>query len=391
MAEASVVAADLVRLPARSWALVLRELRGILAGAPAGTSEVGDAASRDELARLLSGPRSAVAAGGGRARVAELIAGDDDLLRRLSARAALADVAVLRDAAGIADVPAATTEDHAVASGPGAGRDLRAELARVRRQRDGAEARARAAEERSTVSEREVTELRARLAEAESARDAAEVELERAVGRAVRRAGERSVELERSLAAERSGREQALRDLEREREAAARLRDEVGRLRSELGRVEVAAATETVGRPVGLPFGVAPDTTEAARHLLGAVDLVVVDGYNLTLRARAGFELTEQRRWLLDRLRPVVARGPRVIVVFDGDRAAATRRATAGLDVRFTSARTIADDEIEFVAGEAAAGGIPTLVVTDDAELRRRVAAHDADVVGVLPFVGALA
>ena len=405
MADRPHVETALMALPNRTWALVLRELRAVL-GDEAGPEEVRDAttdgAGRPELVRLLEGPRSALAAGAGRARVAALLAVDAPLRSALAGRPPLADARAALEADADASAGPAADRDpggaaDATRAGNGSGadgdaaRELRAELARTRRQRDGAEARARAAEDRAAAAGAAAEALRLRVDELEQRLAAAAEERARAVERAGRRAEERTRDLVDDLAAERSGRERLVRDLERERDRTTRLRAELDRLRTELA----APRTDVVGppvrrRPVGLPPGVEPDTTEAARHLLGEVGQVVVDGYNLTLRARADLDLAGQRRWLLDRLRPLSARGLGVVVVFDGDRGTASRRSDVGVDVRFTSSRTIADDEIEFIAGEAADGGTPTLVVTDDAELRRRVAVHDADVVGVLPFVGAI-
>ena len=395
MADRPDVEAALVGLPNRTWALLLRELRTVLPEGP-------DDATRAELVRLLDGPRSAVAAGAGRARVAAILASDAPLRSALAARSPLADArtaleadAATSGASATDDAPADDVDASRVPAASGdegdAARDLRAELARARRQRDGADARARAAEERATAADATAEALRRRVDELEERLAVAAEEQARAVERARRRAEERTRDLGDELAAERSGRERLVRDLERERDRTSRLRGELERLRAQLDAPRADAAAAPVRRrPVGLPPGVEPDTTEAARHLLGQVGQVVVDGYNLTLRARADLDLAGQRRWLLDRLRPLAARGVGVVVVFDGDRGAGTRRSDVGVDVRFTSGRTIADDEIEFIAGEAADGGTPTLVVTDDAELRRRVAVHDADVVGVLPFVGAI-
>ncbi len=400
MADRSRVIEGLLALPPRAWAVLLRELPAVVAAAPPPLAD--DARPdgvRRELAALAAGPRSA-AAGPARGRIAELLEEDPELRALLAARPGLdAAVDALRadgERTAAADrVSAAvghgTTGDSGVAEAAAA-RELRAELARTRRQREGAEARARAAEDRSAAAVTDLARATERLAMAEAALADAGATHARDLERAERRAAERTRDVDTALAAGRAERERLVRDLERERDAAVRLRAELERLRGEVAQLRAAAGAPRPSRrrPVGLPAGIAADTTEAARHLLAAVELVVVDGYNLTLRTRAGLDLAAQRRWLLDRLRPVAARGPRVVVVFDGDRGTGTRRAEAGLDVRFTPERVIADDEIEFVAGEAAADGTPTLVVTDDAELRRRVTAHDADVVGVLPFTGAL-
>ncbi|MGA0830682.1 MAG: hypothetical protein ACO3RG_04545, partial [Nitriliruptoraceae bacterium] len=148
MADRPDVEAALAGLPNRTWALLLRELRSVLA---AGS---GDAA-RAELLRLLDGPRSAVATGSGRARVAGLLASAAPLRSVLAGRPPHADARAALDADAGPDVAAATGDagtgdpTSAIAEPPGAedgARELRAELARTRRQRDGAEARVRGVE-----------------------------------------------------------------------------------------------------------------------------------------------------------------------------------------------------------------------------------------------------
>lgn len=388
-------------LPPRTWARLLGAAAAAVAELPTG------AVDRD-LSALLAGPVSAIAAGPGRDHVVRLLAAEVGLRERIATRLAEAgeepDVIELLGAVTPGGPPASQprmSEGREVAvaevrrADSTSDRDLRAELARLRRQRDGAEARARSAEERAERAEVAMVAAEERARTAESALAEAQDDRLRAVERAERRAAGRERDREADLAGERSGRERAARALERERERSSRLADELALTRRALDAARTAAGTVSPPaivrrRPVGLPDGVAPDTTEAARHLVAAVDLVIVDGYNLTLRLRPGLDLAAQRQWLLERLRTLAARGPRVVVVFDGDRRDGSRRMDRGVDVRFSPERWIADDDVEFIAGEAAAGGEPTLVVTDDAELRRRVEAHDADVVGVVPFAGSL-
>lgn len=131
-------------------------------------------------------------------------------------------------------------------------------------------------------------------------------------------------------------------------------------------------------------------TTEAARLLLHPGRLVLVDGYNVTLRHRDHVDLEAQRTWLVRTLATFVARVPiRPVVVFDGAAAAARGVPPArGVEVRFTPEGVIADDEI-VLAVEAT--DEPVVVVTDDTELRARVAALGADVVPTANLLGVVA
>jgi predicted RNA-binding protein with PIN domain len=141
-------------------------------------------------------------------------------------------------------------------------------------------------------------------------------------------------------------------------------------------------------RPLVLPTDLHPETTESARWLLERVDLLVVDGYNVALRAFPDVDLDAQRRMLLDRLRPLVARGgAQPLVIFDGEGPSGSASRVSGLEVRFSSGTVIADDEIVFVV---AATERTVLVVTDDRELRARVRAEGANVVGGPALLGAL-
>ncbi|MGH9190270.1 MAG: NYN domain-containing protein [Acidimicrobiales bacterium] len=73
-------------------------------------------------------------------------------------------------------------------------------------------------------------------------------------------------------------------------------------------------------RPAPLPGGVLDDSVEAADHLLRLPGvLALVDGYNVTHAAWPDLALAEQRRRLVDALGELAARsGAEVLVVFDG-------------------------------------------------------------------------
>jgi predicted RNA-binding protein with PIN domain len=269
-------------------------------------------------------------------------------------------------------------------------RELRRGLDQARRQRDGAEARAARAEARVVELEGDLGAsvstaegLAARLA-------AAAEEVEQAVARAERRSAARIAALEAELAAARAQLEQQRRDVERDRVQQAQLRGDIEDLQARL--TEQAAAprerTAAAGRPLMLPDALQPDTTEAARWLIDTAPLLLVDGYNVTLLQRADQPLEAQRRWLVDRLRPLVSRGRcRPVVVFDGDRPTGATSMTGGVEVRFTGGAVTADDDIVF---SVAATDEAVVVVTDDRELRARAIAEGANVLGTVHLLGAI-
>jgi predicted RNA-binding protein with PIN domain len=78
----------------------------------------------------------------------------------------------------------------------------------------------------------------------------------------------------------------------------------------------------------------------------------------------------------------------RPVVYFDGEEAGGgrPRTGTREVEVRFTPAGITADDEL-VLAVEAT--DEPVLVVTDDRELRARLLASGADVIGTAPFLWA--
>lgn len=129
------------------------------------------------------------------------------------------------------------------------------------------------------------------------------------------------------------------------------------------------------------PPGVTPDTVEAVEHLGGGVaDLIVIDGYNLAgLVTDAEFHGRDGRH-RVETIATALRRhtGAKVMVVFDAvDIEGRRRRETdLGVEIVFSRDRS-ADDEIVDIAG---AHDARTVVVTDDRELRERVAQRGASV-----------
>ncbi len=140
--------------------------------------------------------------------------------------------------------------------------------------------------------------------------------------------------------------------------------------------------------PLFVPPGIAPDSAEAVIWLLGLTRpvTVVVDGYNVTfLIDREHFASGELRRRLIggaSRLRRRRA-AHRVIVVFDSHEATDgdTGVGPGGVEVRFSPAHMIADDEIVSLARNADG---PVVVISNDRDLRER-----SEAVGAITLWGA--
>lgn len=393
-APTTALADGLAALDARAWAQLLRSLR-TLDLPPAATA-------------LLARPISELVAGAPRRELCALVAGDaevcaalrDDLGLPAAVHALLAAATPdggTPDAAAAdrdADRQEASATERPAPAPAGDGEDRSAERTRTlrrsrdeeRRRREGAEARATAAEARAEEARNAAEQARDALAERDAALARAEDATADAVARTERRAAGRIAALEQELAGER-------RTVEELRRTAERLRGEVDALRAELARAPAApprassaAPGAAGGRPLQPPAEVAPDSTEAARWLAARCDRLLVDGYNVVLTLRPGRPLEEQRRWLVDRLRPLAARGlVRPLVVFDGAGRTGGLRDTGGVEVRFTAGGASADDEIVF---EVAATDRPMLVVTDDVELGDRVRAEGGNVVGTVHLPG---
>jgi hypothetical protein len=270
-------------------------------------------------------------------------------------------------------------------------REVRADRDDARRRADTAARRAEAAEAGLAATREEADRLTARVDELAQALEEAEAERRRAVEREARRRDTEVARLQDELS--------ALRRADEERRLAARRRAEAERQAAREAEAAAAAARREVragrgsrvrpGRPSVLPEGVATETAEAADALLHAGRLVLVDGYNLTLQHRGQLTLEGQRTWVTQLLATLAAtRRVRPVVVFDGERSGGGRPLTGSREVtvRFTAPGITADDELVL---EVEATDEPVLVVTDDRELRARVRASGADVVGTGPFLWA--
>ncbi len=157
-------------------------------------------------------------------------------------------------------------------------------------------------------------------------------------------------------------------------------------------RADMARETRLAapGRPSRLPPGVAPGTPDEVRALLTPGRRVLVDGYNVTIDRHEGQPLADQRSWLVRRLEGLAARyDVECSVVFDGDRAVPTtatqRLGGRVVKVRYTSGGEADDLLVDMV--ERLPPAEPVLVVTDDRELRERLEARGADVVGTAAFL----
>ena len=382
--DAAAVAESLNALDARSFAQLLRALRAM-------------PALPEAIATPLARPTSQLTSGAGRDELCRRIAADDTVRSALQTDVTLpaAVHAVIGSAAS--DAPTESSDERPSADVPPTdgsdrasqrARELRRTLDEERRRREGAEARATAAETRAAAAETVRSGLEAQIVALErDVSDAADA-VRQATERAERRAESRITGLERDLAAERRAHAALQRDHDRTRAELGAARNELASLQGVLDRAPAPVADQAGGRPLVLPPELDADTTEAASWLTQRARLLLVDGYNVSLALRAGHPLEEQRRWLVERMRPLVLRGSAdPIVVFDGDGAASTRREPSGVEVRFTAAGTTADDEIVFAV---AATGDPVLVITDDAELTARVRAEGGNVIGTVHLLGAI-
>lgn len=385
-------AAELTGLDADAWAAVLVAVRTLHAD-PAVAPTAGP------VAELVAGPSSRFVGGARRRALARHLAGDAALWGRVVEAVrtcgpppgleALLAGGAQPVGAGRQEAQARDAEDRIAR--------LRDKLRAVREERDVLRRRAEGAEARAARAEADVEQLRADASGRDEAIAALRAELAvaaeeraRAVARAERRADAEVARLREELAAlrrEEEDRRQLAKRRAAEEQAAAR--EETRQRAAARAAARDAGSVKLVpGRPSQLPRGVRPETTEAARLLLHRGRLVLVDGYNVTLQHQAGLELELQRAWLVRVAGALAAsRGIEPIVVFDGARSGRGRPATGarGVEVRFTGVGTTADDEI-VLAVEGT--DRPVVVVSDDRELRARVAVGGADVVGTRAFLG---
>jgi predicted RNA-binding protein with PIN domain len=390
--------AALAALPADAAAWLLPHVRAALHALEA-------EAVTPVVRRLRAAPTGRLAGGRVRRELDLLLAAGGPAWRALVTRVREADdvpPAVLRllDPGAAVDEPTAVPPPAPVVpTGPTPGelrtrerlRELREERDELRRQLAGATARASAAEDERDDAVAAVSRARERIAELERRAAVAADERGRAVDRERRRRDAEVARLERTVA--------ELRRTEQERRQENRRREEQARAAEREAARQVAEHRRTrggrdagrlvPGRPSSLPADVHPGTTEAARLLLHAGRLVLVDGYNVTKQHVPQLDLEAQRAWLVRTLGTLAARRRvRPTVVFDGQGAAASRPAGGSREVRvtFTPAGVTADDEL-VLAVEGT--DEPVVVVTDDRELVERVRASGADVLGTTAFLNA--
>lgn len=292
--------------------------------------------------------------------------------------------------------------------------ELRDQRDLARRERDETRARLDGALGRETTMQRRIEALehqdaqrRARVDELTAAAAAADQDLRRAVEREARRSASRRVELERELATARRDLDRANRDvrrLERTRQGESPSKPAspdgagrgpvtgrpVGRGPGTAGRSVGNDATPSPveapdvvvpGRPSRLPAGVRLDTREGGVALLTPGRVVLVDGYNVTRSHRPDMSLEQQRRWLVDGVANLATRLKLdATIVFDahdhGAGGPAPRR--RGVTVAWSHPGITADDEL-VLAVEAMDRTTPVVVVTDDRELRGRLAVLGVD------------
>ena len=373
------------------WRRVVVHLRRSLAEVPGLEDD-------PRLRRLRSLPVSRLL--GGRARrdaVASLADGGPlwvDLRRRLLADPEVAGhvARALDDAAPDVAPPAPRPVEGA---DPAELDRLRERLRRLREARDDARRRAEGetarADREATAREQAEAALAEAQAEVARLRDALEVAADQrasAVERERRRGQASLAEVTEQLRqVRREHQERARRDRAAEQAQQARAARPTPRPR------EPAAPPRLVaGRPSRLPATVHPDTTEAVSLLLHAGRLVLVDGYNVSRTHRADLDLEGQRRWLVNLAAGAAAtRRIEPRLVFDGHatNGPGSQRRDRGVVVVFTPEGVTADDDLVFEV-EALDPARPVVVVTDDRELRDRLAGYGVDLVSTAGFLGAV-
>lgn len=376
---------DLLRIDADAWAALLRHLRSALDGLDDAKGAV--ATLRDTPTARLAGGRmrreaaAAIAAGGALwSALYRRLRADDQLHARLVRLIEPDD----RASEGAPRLDEDQTDRRRVEELKERLREARDERDRARRQADGEAARAQQLETALADAESTIVDLRDVIARHATDLEEARGAVRQAVERESRRWQAEISRLEAELTTLRR------REHERRETAERTAHRSTGDTQSApaVAPPPPAQPRARAGRPSQLPPGVHPETAEAAGWLLRAVRHLIVDGYNVTKAVYGDQPLTVQRDWLVNLLGPAAARyGIEVEVVFDGA-ATGPGSGVRGLSVRFTPPGITADDEITFAVA-ALEENVPVLVVTDDRELRERVGAYAADVIGARPFVAA--
>jgi rRNA-processing protein FCF1 len=134
----------------------------------------------------------------------------------------------------------------------------------------------------------------------------------------------------------------------------------------------------------------------APRALLDGTERLIIDGTNLLHRMGSGSGNAAPPAAIVGRIRAVIPIAVAIDIVFDGAGHGVSGRVAQNMHVRY-SGRRVADDTILDLASEAVmeAGSSPTaglkvLIVTDDRELRARVAAKGARTASLAWLLGRL-
>jgi len=321
---------------------------------------------------------------------------DPDLVTRLSAALAPetadtppSEVDALRDRVAAAE--RARDDARAQRDDARLQRDqARSERDEARTQRDGVTGREDGLRSRVEALQATVATLQDKVARLTGAVEANDVVREQVVDRERRRAAGEQAALKQELAETRRLLDEARRAnarlARRRSDAPAPTRTPTPAPRStSRGRAPDGPppATDVVvpGRPSRLPPGLRLDTREGVERLLAPGRRVLVDGYNVTRTQRPDLTLEQQRTWLVNGLAALAAsRRLDLTVVFDahldGGGAAGPRR--RGVTVQYSLRDMTADDELVFAVA-AMDSDEPVIVVTDDRELRQRLAPHGVD------------
>ena len=275
-----------------------------------------------------------------------------------------------------------------VANAERRGEELEQAAARARMGREGAEARVRREAERARQVEQELRAARRALAESEQARAELTERLERAAapGSGLRYADldalTEAADLAQRLATGLAGvAEQAQRVRPPEAVAPAGSAD----------RPATAAEPARRARPP-VPPGMVADSPEALNAMLRAQGMVlVVDGYNVSMKGWGDAALVDQRERLGAALAHLHARTRcQVTLVFDGAGVEGVRRVRRpGVRVVFSPPGEEAD---RVVVREVAqlSKRVPVVVASSDAEVRADAERHGAAVVSAATLLGAL-
>ncbi len=264
--------------------------------------------------------------------------------------------------------------------------DLREEVASLQRERDGAVARADRAEaaEQAALSARD--EARAAAEDARADADAADDRVSREVERARRRDDGEVAGLREDLRAVRRERDELRSELSRTREQAAAAPAPTTAAPSTPPEPDDSSGRR--GRPSRLPDGIVAGTRRAAEWLVGDGRVLLVDGYNVTRTHRPDLPLAEQRRWLEQAVTALAqTRHVEATIFWDSARGRpTTRRSRGGIAVRFTPQGVTADDGMVLHVQMALEPDTPVVAVTNDVELRGRLAEHGVDLLDCQSF-----